>query len=232
MKPGILLNSVSVEFDLLSVLEMNIKRSFIRSATGRRSGKPKRISALCEIDLKITPGERVLISGQNGAGKTTLLRVMSGFLPPTNGSVHVSGRTLALLGGPGASLDHSATGYENIIRLGVQLGETSRTMRKLLPEIAEFTGLSDRLSTIVATYSSGMAARLRFSIITALRPQILIVDEGIASTADHEFSLRARHRLTDLRSSVEILVWTSFGSSLDGVETRTLKLELGHLIEH
>lgn len=229
MNIGISLRSVCVEFDVLSVLEMNIKRSLVNSLTGRKSGSRTRIAALTDVNLTVESGERVLISGQNGAGKSTLLRVISGFLPPTRGQVRVSGRTLALLGGPNASLDHTATGYENIVQLGVQLGETSRTMRRLLPEIAEFSGLTDRLSTLVATYSSGMAARLRFSTITALRPQILIVDEGIASTADRDFSRKARNRLANLQSSVDILVWTSFGSSLDGIETRTLNLQSGRL---
>jgi len=231
MKIGIDLNEVTVAFKLLSVYEMNIKRSAIQLLSGKISGNVSELLALKDISLSITPGERVVISGQNGAGKTTLLRVISGALPPSKGSVSVSGRILSLLGGPGESLDPQITGHANVFRLGILLGENPKSMRKLLPDIEEFSGLKDRLNTVVATYSSGMAARLRFSIITALRPQILIVDEGIASTADHEFASRARQRLNELRARVEIVVWTSFGTTLDGLETRKLKLESGRLIE-
>lgn len=231
MKIGIVLNDVTVAFKLLSVNEMNIKRSAIRLLTGKTSGNVSELLALNDINLSITPGERVVISGQNGAGKTTLLRVISGALPPSKGAVSVSGRLLSLLGGPGESLDPQITGRENVFYLGILLGETPKNMRKLLTDIEEFSGLKDRLNTVVATYSSGMAARLRFSIITALRPQILIVDEGIASTADFEFASRARERLNELRARVEIVVWTSFGNTLDGLETRRLQLKSGRLIE-
>jgi ABC-type polysaccharide/polyol phosphate transport system ATPase subunit len=100
-------------------------------------------------------------------------------------------------------------------------------MQTLVDEIAEFSGLKDRLKTPVSTYSSGMAARLRFSIVTALKPDILVMDEGVASTADPEFSERAKVRLQEFREKVSIVIWSSFTHSMHGMATKKLEMTNG-----
>jgi ABC-2 type transport system ATP-binding protein/lipopolysaccharide transport system ATP-binding protein len=227
MSPRVSLNDVSVTFSLLTVEDYNLKRQIIRGFGRRRPGAVSPLLALSNISLELEEGDRLQVTGSNGAGKTTLLRVIAGALSPTSGTLITEGRVMPLLGGPGATLDGTLTGRENIVQVGMLLGESPRHMQSLIDEIAEFSGLKDRLKTPVSTYSSGMAARLRFSIVTALRPDILVMDEGIASTADPEFSTRAKVRLEQFRKQVSIVIWSSFTHSLHGLATKNLLLEDG-----
>jgi ABC-type polysaccharide/polyol phosphate transport system ATPase subunit len=156
---------------------------------------------------------------------------MSGSLAPTKGRISIHGRVLSLLGGPDATLEPHLTGKENIMNLGVSLGENRNAMKLKLEEIIEFSGLGARIVTPVATYSSGMASRLRFATITALSPQVLIVDEGIGSTADQDFVRRARDRLMRFQRRIEIIAWSSHNAGLGEIETRRFELSQGVLHE-
>ena len=120
---------------------------------------------------------------------------------------------LALLGGAGEGLDQEATGRDNIVSLGVQLGETPAAMRRRIDDVTEFSGLAARIDHPVYSYSTGMQARLRFSILTSLRPDILLLDEGLG-TADAEFAHRADERLREFMSSAGIVVLASHGDDL------------------
>jgi ABC-type polysaccharide/polyol phosphate transport system ATPase subunit len=144
-----------------------------------------------------------------------LLAIMAGVLPPTSGSVVVGGRVLALLGGASAGLDQEASGRDNVVSLGVQLGELPSDMRDRADEILEFSGLGVRAEHPVFSYSSGMQARLRFSILTSLHPDVLLLDEGIG-TADAGFAEQAGRRLEQFMSSAGILVLASHGDELLG----------------
>jgi len=228
MSPRVSLNDISVTFRLLTVEDYNLKRQIIRGFGRRRPGVVSQLQALRNINLELEDGDRLQVTGSNGAGKTTLLRVIAGALSPTSGTVMTQGRVMPLLGGPGATLDGTLTGRENIVQVGMLLGESPRHMQSLIDEIAEFSGLKDRLKTPVSTYSSGMAARLRFSIVTALKPDILVMDEGIASTADPEFSARAKVRLDQFREQVSIVIWSSFTHALHGIATKRLNVVNGH----
>ena len=223
---------VTVSYSLLTVEDYNLKRTLIAGFGRRRSGKSRNIHhALSDINLELASGDRLAVLGLNGAGKSTLLRVMAGTLPPTSGQVEIQGDLMSLLGGSGASLDGSLTGYENILTSGILLGASVAEMKSKIEEIAEFSGLGDRINTPVGTYSAGMQARLRFTITTSMKPQILIMDEGVASSSDPDFAQRARKRLTDFRDSVEILVLTSHGSGITGICNKGLWLENGKVRE-
>jgi ABC-2 type transport system ATP-binding protein len=210
--PAIQLNEVSVSYRILSVADYNLKRRFL-AATRRIRDQHVVINALRGVSLEVTSGARLGLVGPNGAGKSTLLGVMAGVLPPTKGAVSVQGRVLALLGGSGTGLDFEASGSDNIIRLGVQLGESPSAMRRRFPDIVEFSGLGDRISHPVYTYSSGMQARLRFSAVTALDPDILLIDEGIGM-ADAEFTERANLRLDEFARRAGILVLATHSPEL------------------
>lgn len=210
--PSVSLRSVHVEYQLLSVRDYNLKNRVIQTAR-RKLRHPVVIDALKSIDLDIFEGSRVGLVGANGSGKSTLLSVMAGLLPPTRGSVRVHGRVLALLGGSEAGLDQEATGRDNVVSMGVQLGESPQAMRGRIDDVAEFSGLGERIVHPVYSYSSGMQARLRFSILTSLRPDVLLLDEGIGM-ADAEFTARANRRLNEFMSSAGILVLASHGDSL------------------
>jgi ABC-type polysaccharide/polyol phosphate transport system ATPase subunit len=226
------LSGVTVSYSLLTVEDYNLKRTLIAGFGRRRSGKSRNIhNALSDINLELASGDRLAVLGLNGAGKSTLLRVMAGTLPPTSGQVEIQGDLMSLLGGSGASLDGSLTGYENIMTSGILLGASVAEMKSKIEEIAEFSGLGDRINTPVGTYSAGMQARLRFTITTSMKPQILIMDEGVASSSDPDFAQRARKRLTEFRDSVEILVLTSHGSGISEVCNKGLWLEKGRIKE-
>lgn len=210
--PSIRLSKVTAQYQLLSVLDYNLKHRVVQFAR-RRSAAPEVITALRDVDLTLTPGTRMGLVGANGAGKSTLLAIMAGLLPPTAGSVQVEGRVLALLGGAGAGLSQEATGLDNIVGMGVQLGETPASMRARVEDVVEFSGLANRIANPVYSYSTGMQARLRFSILTSLRPDLLLLDEGLA-TADAEFTARASQRLNEFMTSAGILVLASHGDEL------------------
>jgi ABC-type polysaccharide/polyol phosphate transport system ATPase subunit len=210
--PSISLRSVHAEYQLLSVRDYNLKNRLVQTLR-RRFREPIVIDALKSVDLDLAEGTRLGLVGPNGAGKSTLLAIMAGLLPPTRGSVRVHGRVLALLGGAGAGLDQEATGKDNVVSMGVQLGEAPGTMRSRVDDITEFSGLGERILHPVYSYSTGMQTRLRFSILTSLRPDVLLLDEGLG-TADAEFTARANKRLTQFMSSAGILVLASHGDAL------------------
>jgi ABC-type polysaccharide/polyol phosphate transport system ATPase subunit len=223
------LSGVSVIYDLLTIADFNLKRKILTGlGRRRRSSTHRPLAAVDDLSLVIEPGTRVGIIGPNGAGKSTLLRVMAGALPPTRGRVVLEGKVFSLLGGAGAGLDFGLSGYENVIMTGILLGESPKTMRDKADGIAEFSGLGDRLRNPVSSYSSGMQARLRFSILTSLTPQILIMDEGVA-TADAAFAAKAAERLREFHSRAEIVVMSSHGLKVANTTDVVIWLEKGRI---
>lgn len=206
------LRDVDALYELLTVRDFNLKRRVVDLASRKRE-LPRTIHALRSISLTLESGSRLGLVGANGAGKSTLLAVMAGLLPPTSGSVQVEGRVMALVGGASAGLDQEATGRDNIISMGVQLGEQPSAMRRRIDDVVEFSGLGIRVGHPVYSYSSGMQARLRFSILTSLRPDVLLIDEGIGA-ADAAFAERASARLESFVSSAGIVVLASHGDAL------------------
>jgi len=208
------LDDVWVQYKLRNAHHYNLKRS-ITNLLARRKEQPEVITALQGVSLTIPRGARVGLVGPNGSGKSTLLSVMAGALTPTSGKATVNGRILALLGGPGQGLDPEQTGRENALALGVRLGETPSVMAERLDEIQEFSGLGRRFDHPVYSYSSGMQVRLRFTAITSIGADVLLVDEGIGA-ADTEFSERARERLADFYKDSGTLVLCSHDKNLVG----------------
>lgn len=210
--------------------ETGLRRRLLGGLGRRRlSDQSTTLTALDEVSVDILGGSRVALVGANGAGKTTLLRVMAGSLPPRRGYVVTEGDVFSLLGGAGAGLDPNLTGYDNIIMMGVMLGQRPKAMKARMEEIAEFSGLGERLRNLVSTYSTGMNARLRFSVLMTLSPQILIMDEGVA-TADAVFAAKAAQRLREFHDRAEIVVMSSHGSRItDGVD-RVIWLDQGRVL--
>lgn len=209
---GISLQDASVVYSLTNSRDYNLKRTAVDLITFKRQA-PRKIEALRGVTADIPEGSRVGLVGSNGAGKSTLLALMAGILAPTTGRVRVEGRVLALLGGAGAGLELEASGIDNIINLGVQLGESPAAMRSRVEEIVDFSGLLERIGDPVYTYSSGMQARLRFSTLTSLSPDVLLLDEGIGA-ADAAFAHKAQARLESFVSSVGVVVLASHGDAL------------------
>jgi len=170
------------------------------------------VRALQNVSLKLGHGDRLGILGHNGAGKSTLLRVMAGVYVPTTGRVIIDGSVSPLFNSsPGLDIDD--TGYENILTCGMLLGMTREEVTRKTPEIAAFTELGDYLNLPVRAYSTGMVTRLGFAIATAIDPEILLLDEGLAA-GDARFAEHANRRIDALVERSSILVLASHSEAL------------------
>ena len=221
--PHINVTNVTVDLPIYGAHNMNLKGR-VANFFARRETEIEVIRALNDISLSINDGDRVGIVGPNGSGKTTLLRVMAGILKPTQGNVEIQGTVVSMID-QGLGMDPQCTGLENIFRRGIFLNQSTQQMQDRLDEIVDFSGLGDRIRHPLYTYSSGMRARLAFSIATSVQPEILIIDEGIGA-ADEEFSERAAGRLDSFLQNAGILILASHSNQL--IETWcTRKISLG-----
>ena len=188
------------------------------------------VKALDEISLELKSGDRVGLMGHNGAGKSTLLRVLAGVYHPTTGVIQMQGKLTPLLNlTPGIEMEDS--GYDNIFTVGMLLGMSRQEIMSKAPSIVEFSGLGDYIHLPLRTYSSGMQARLGFSISTAVDPGILLLDEGIGA-ADEAFAAKASRRIKDLIERTEILVLASHSDALiESMCNKALLLHHGRLLE-
>src|SRR3954465_10148260 len=149
--------------------------------------------ALRDLDLTVLRGETLGIIGRNGAGKSTLLKVISRVLKPSRGTATINGRIAPILE-LGSGFDYELTGLENVYLNALLLGHTRREIIAKMDEIVEFSGLGDFIRSPLRNYSSGMQARLGFSVATAWVPDILILDEVLA-VGDATFTAKCEERL-------------------------------------
>jgi len=209
---SITLSDVTVDIPIFGVSSRNAKGTLLRHLKHSVDYDTVWIRALDGVDLNLKDGDRLGLIGPNGAGKSTLLRVMGGILTPTAGTVQSSG-DIATMFDLGLGLSYDATGRENIMIRGMLLGHSRAEMESKAAEIAAFADIGDRMDHPVRTYSSGMVARLSFSISTAIEPEILLLDEGIG-TADAQFTERAKARLNQFMLRAGILVLASHSEAL------------------
>lgn len=162
---------------------------------------------LQDISFTLQPGEAVGIIGINGAGKSTLLKLITGTAQPTTGSVHMAGRVAAMLE-LGMGFHPDFTGRQNAYMAGQLLGMSSEEISELMPEIEAFAEIGDYIDQPVRVYSSGMQVRLAFSVATAIRPDILIVDEAL-SVGDAYFQHKSFDRIREFRKQGTTLLIVS-----------------------
>ena len=155
--------------------------------------------ALTDVSVRIGRGECIGIIGRNGAGKSTLLKVMARVLEPTRGRLTLHGSVVPLLQ-IGAGFDHELTGLENIYLNALLLGHTRAEIDAVRERIIEFSGLADFIQVPLRNYSSGMLARLGFSVATAWVPDIVIIDEVLA-VGDAAFARRSQDRMREIREA-------------------------------
>lgn len=186
--------NVSMRFNLAQERIMSLKEYFIKMVKGELMFSE--FWALKDISFSIARGEVFGIVGLNGAGKSTVLKVIAGVLKPTTGSVTVNGRMSPLIE-LGAGFDMELTGRENIFLNGSVLGYSKKFILDKFDAIVEFSELEEFLDVPIKNYSSGMIARLGFSIATVVEPDILIVDE-ILSVGDYKFQEKCRVRINEL----------------------------------
>jgi ABC-2 type transport system ATP-binding protein/lipopolysaccharide transport system ATP-binding protein len=183
-----------------------LREYVVRLVKGQRVPKDE-FWPLRDISLEIRKGEVFGVIGQNGAGKSTLLRVIAGIIRPTRGSVEVSGRVAPLIE-LSAGFDPEMTGRENVFLYGALLGFSNRSLAQKLDKIMEFAELQDFADVPVKNYSSGMVARLGFSIATDVETDILLVDE-VLSVGDAAFAKKCHERISRFRERGVAIVYVS-----------------------
>jgi lipopolysaccharide transport system ATP-binding protein len=182
--------------------------------------------ALKAVDLEVGQGEIFGIIGRNGAGKSTLLKVVSRVLVPTRGRVYLRGRVSPLLE-LGAGFHPELSGRENVMLNGTLLGRSGRELEARMDDIIDFAGLGSFIEAPLRTYSSGMVARLGFSVATAWQPEILLVDEVLA-VGDEFFKRKCQDRMQAFRNSgTTILMVTHDMASVEKLCKRAAWLEHG-----
>ena len=219
---------LGVRYNLHLTRRTTIKGS-LAEWVGRRQRDDRFFWALRHVDFRIAHGESLGVLGPNGAGKSTLLLALAGILAPDEGSIRVTGRVSSLLT-LGAGFEMEVSGRENIALIGAFMGIRHRVMRELTPSIIEFADIGPFIDAPVRTYSSGMRARLGFSIATAIAPDILLLDE-VLGTGDEDFRARSQQRIRDLvgRARAIVLVTHDLNSVAEYCN-RAILMELGQVL--
>ena len=221
------LKDVMVRFNKASENINNLKEYFVKLV--KRELMFEEFLVLQNIDLEVKKGEAWGIVGTNGSGKSTLLKLICGIFKPYKGSVQVEGRVAPLIELE-AGFDEDLTARENIFLNGAILGYNRKDMQKHFDEIVEFSGLGDFLDIPIKNYSSGMAARLGFSIATAVDPDILICDEVLA-VGDYLFQKKCEKKMNELRDKGATLLYVSHAiESVKDVCDHALWLSEGKIV--
>jgi ABC-type polysaccharide/polyol phosphate transport system ATPase subunit len=196
---AIIADDLGVAYDLRFTRKTTIRRSL-----GQIFGRGDQFWALRHVSVQLLHGESLAVIGPNGAGKSTFLQVLAGIIRPSEGSVDVRGHVSGLLT-LGAGFDKELSGRDNILLGGAFLGLDDSVTRRLLPSIIEYAELGEFIDAPLKTYSSGMRARLGFAIATAIDPDILLLDEVLA-TGDASFRAKSKARVIEIVKAAKAVV--------------------------
>ncbi|MBI5235167.1 MAG: ABC transporter ATP-binding protein [Deltaproteobacteria bacterium] len=188
----------------------NLPGAVVRSRSMNGNGNAP-LAALKGVTFNVKRGEACGIIGRNGAGKSTVLGLIAGVMKPTSGMVRVNGRVAPLLE-LGAGFHPDLSGIENIVLNGVILGLSKAEVRRRTDEIVEFSGLADMIREPVRTYSTGMSARLGFSVVAHLDPELLLIDE-VLGVGDIDFQKRSLDKIRDFKKKGTTIVFVSHSLS-------------------
>lgn len=213
MKPAIAVRDLGIRFFLSHYRNPTVHSGLVRFLRGRR--KPEEFWALRHVSFEVPVGSVLGIIGSNGSGKSTMLRVLSRILAPDEGEIEIRGRVSSLIS-LGAGFQPNLSGIENIFYNGMLLGLSRAEIDRKLQSIVEFTDLGDRIDTPIGTYSSGMRARLGFSIAIHVEPEIVVVDEVLA-VGDAKFKEKCKTKFEELfaRGATVVMVQHSMEAILE-----------------
>ena len=203
---------VTIRFNMATEKVDNLKEYFVRLVTKQLMFQE--FLALQDVDLKVKKGEAWGLIGINGSGKSTLLKAISGIMKPYKGTITVRGNIAPLIE-LGAGFDANLTARENIFLNGAVLGHSKKEMQEHFEEIVDFAEIRKFRDSPIKNYSSGMKARLGFSVATMVKPDILIVDE-VLSVGDYKFKQKCQKRMEEMLSSGTTLLFVSH--SIDQVK--------------
>ena len=222
------IKNVSMKFNLGVEKDNSLKQVFIKLLSFKKKKKKDYFWALKNISFEIEKGEVVGIVGSNGAGKSTLLKVVSGVYKPTTGHVEVDGKISPMIE-LGAGFDGELTARENIYLNGAILGYSKKFIDEKFDEIVEFSELKEFLDVPVKNFSSGMTAKLAFSISTIVEPEILIVDE-ILSVGDIKFQDKSKNKMISMIKGGTTVLYVSHSlESIKALCTKVIWLDHGEI---
>lgn len=196
--------------------------------SGMKQGSVTQVPAIRGVSFTARHGESIGIVGVNGSGKSTLLRSIAGLIPPAQGAVWAAGHPALL--GVNAVLMGDLTGERNVVIGGLALGLTPEEIRERYDDIVDFSGIGDFINLPMKAYSSGMAARLRFAISVAAVPDILMIDEALA-TGDAGFRRKSKERIDEVREAAGTVFLVSHSlATIESICSRVLWIHEGQLV--
>lgn len=223
------IKNVSMKFNMDIEKDFSIKQAFINLFTGKKK-KNEYFWALKNVTFSVNKGDVVGLIGSNGAGKSTLLKVVSGVMKPTSGKVEVDGVISPMIE-LGAGFDMNLTARENIYLNGAILGYSKKFLDSKFDEIVEFSELKDFLDVPVKNFSSGMTAKLAFSIATIVDPEILIVDE-ILSVGDLRFQEKSKNKMMEMIKGGTTVLYVSHSlESIKELCNKVIWLDHGQVVK-
>ena len=221
------LNNVTMKFRMPSEKVDNLKEYFIKLI--KKDIRYKEFIALNKVNFEVKKGESWGIVGRNGAGKSTLLRIISNIIVPSEGTVKVNGNISPMLE-LGLGFNSQLNAIENIYLEGALLGRSRAFMEEHFNEIVSFSELEKFLDMPIKNYSSGMRARMAFSIATIVKPEILIVDE-VLSVGDAAFQKKCINRINEMLENVTTLLLVSHNrSTIERLCNKVLWLRDGEVV--
>jgi ABC-2 type transport system ATP-binding protein len=227
-------NRVAINVDSLGVeysLKLTRKNTIRHTVTRRNlipSGETK-FWALKDVTFQVVHGESLGVIGPNGAGKSTLLQVLAGIITPSAGVVEVDGHVSSLLT-LGAGFDNELSGRDNIRLAGAFMGLPHGVVEERLPGMVDYADLGDFIDAPIKTYSAGMKARLGFAIATSVEPDILLLDEVLA-TGDAAFREKSKARVLELVNEAKAIVLVTHDMTwVTDYCNKAMLLEHGHIV--
>jgi teichoic acid transport system ATP-binding protein len=232
--PSVIVNDLHVTYHVVgsrtrvsAPANDNLLKKILRKGRSLTGGHTE-VKAIRGVSFTAHHGESIGLIGTNGSGKSTLLKAIAGLLAPSQGEIYVSG--IPSLLGVSAVLMKELTGERNVMIGGLALGLSRKEVDERFDEIVDFSGLGDAVYLPMKTYSAGMGARLRFAISTAATPDVLMIDEALA-TGDAGFRERSRQRIDEIRGEAgTVFVVAHSTASIRAMCTRVIWLDQGQIV--